>query len=37
MTRNPFTVPSDTPVTDAQALMSREKVHRLPVLDREKK
>lgn len=36
MTRNPFTVSSDTPVTDAQALMSREKIHRLPVLDRQK-
>ncbi|HUX50472.1 MAG TPA: CBS and ACT domain-containing protein [Spirochaetia bacterium] len=36
MTHNPFTVATDTPVTDAQALMSREKVHRLPVLDRQK-
>jgi acetoin utilization protein AcuB len=34
MTRNPITVKPDTPVTDAQALMRREKVHRLPVLDR---
>jgi acetoin utilization protein AcuB len=34
MTRNPITVKPDTPVTDAQALMRQEKVHRLPVLDR---
>ncbi len=34
MTENPFTVRPDTPVTDAQELMRREKVHRLPVLDK---
>jgi acetoin utilization protein AcuB len=34
MTRNPITARPDTPVTEAQALMRREKVHRLPVVDR---
>ncbi|MCA1753640.1 MAG: CBS and ACT domain-containing protein [Spirochaeta sp.] len=33
MTANPFTVQPDTPVTDAQDTMRREKVSRLPVLD----
>ncbi len=37
MTHNPVTVSVETPVTDAQALMKQEKVHRLPVLDRQKK
>jgi len=32
MTRNPFTADVDTPVADAQAMMRREKIHRLPVL-----
>jgi acetoin utilization protein AcuB len=36
MTHNPFTVFTDTPVTDAQALMRREKIHRLPVLSHNK-
>jgi acetoin utilization protein AcuB len=36
MTHNPFTVRTDTPVADAQALMRREKIHRLPVLDNHK-
>ena len=33
MTRNPFTVVESDPVTDAQSLMRREKIHRLPVVD----
>jgi acetoin utilization protein AcuB len=37
MTHNPFTAFTDTPVADAQALMRREKIHRLPVLDHHKK
>ncbi|MFW6362972.1 MAG: CBS and ACT domain-containing protein [Spirochaeta sp.] len=37
MTRNPYTVDWNTPVTDAQALMRREKFHRLPVLSKHKK
>jgi acetoin utilization protein AcuB len=37
MTRNPFTINQHDPVTDAQALMRREKVHRLPVLNNAKK
>ncbi len=36
MTANPFTVQPDTPVTDAQDIMRREKVSRLPVLDHHK-
>lgn len=35
MTRNPITVRPDLPVTEAQALMKREKIHHLPVLDRD--
>jgi len=34
MTRNPVTIQQDVPVTEAQRLMRQEKVHRLPVLDR---
>lgn len=34
MTRNPVTIPPDITVPDAQALMRREKIHRLPVLDK---
>lgn len=34
MTSNPFTIGADEPVTEAQALMRREHVHRLPVLDK---
>lgn len=37
MTRNPVTITPDTPVTEAQALMKREKIHHLPVLDRDEK
>jgi acetoin utilization protein AcuB len=37
MTHNPFTVFVDTPVTDAQAMMRREKIHRLPVLAHDKR
>ena len=36
MTRNPFSVDTKTSVADAQALMKREKIHRLPVLDSKK-
>ncbi len=35
MSRNPITVGPDTPVTEAQALMKREKIHHLPVLARD--
>lgn len=34
MTHNPITVRTDTAVTEAQAIMRREKIHRLPVLDK---
>jgi acetoin utilization protein AcuB len=34
MTRNPITIPPDLSVPDAQAIMRREKIHRLPVLDK---
>lgn len=34
MTRNPVTIPPDITVPDAQALMRREKIHRLPVMDK---
>ncbi len=37
MTRNPITIRPDTPVTEAQALMKREKIHHLPVLDKDEK
>lgn len=37
MTRNPVTATPDMNIQDAKALMVREKVHRLPVLDSEKK
>lgn len=33
MTRNPFTVFTDSSVMEAQKIIRREKVHRLPVLD----
>ena len=35
MTRNPVTATPEMSVADASALMKREKVHRLPVLDKE--
>ena len=35
MSHNPITIRPDTPVTEAQALMKREKIHHLPVLDKE--
>jgi acetoin utilization protein AcuB len=35
MSPNPITIRFDTPVTEAQALMKREKIHHLPVMDRE--
>jgi len=34
MTKNPVFVPPDISVPDAQAIMRREKIHRLPVLDK---
>ena len=34
MTKNPVTVHDDVTVTDARKIMQREKVHRLPVLDK---
>ncbi|ADK79504.1 CBS domain-containing protein [Sediminispirochaeta smaragdinae] len=37
MTHNPFTISDDTAVADAMALIHKEKVHRLPVLDKERK
>lgn len=37
MTRNPVTATPDMNIQDAKELMVREKVHRLPVLDSEKK
>jgi acetoin utilization protein AcuB len=37
MTPNPFTVEETDTVTDAQSLMDREKIHRLPVIDHQKK
>ena len=37
MTQNPVTANPDMSVADASALMKRERVHRLPVLDKDKK
>jgi acetoin utilization protein AcuB len=37
MTHNPITITPDTTVTDAQAIMRREKIHHLPVLDKHNK
>ncbi|WP_320127775.1 CBS and ACT domain-containing protein [uncultured Sphaerochaeta sp.] len=37
MTRNPVTATPDMSVAEASSLMKREKVHRLPVLDKDKK
>lgn len=37
MTKNPLTVASDTPVSEAQILMRKEKIHRFPVLDKHEK
>lgn len=37
MTRNPITITPDVTVPEAQAIMRREKIHRLPVLDGEGK
>jgi acetoin utilization protein AcuB len=36
MTRNPVTITPDTPISEAQRTMRKEKVHRLPVLDKKK-
>ena len=35
MTKNPITVKPDTPVSDAQFLMRKEKVHRFPVIGKD--
>jgi acetoin utilization protein AcuB len=35
MTRDPISIRPDTPVTEAQAMMKREKIHHLPVLDKD--
>ncbi len=37
MTRNPVTATPDMSITEASTLMKQEKVHRLPVLDKDKK
>lgn len=37
MTRNPITVTARHSVSDAQTIMEREKIHRLPVIDEHKK
>jgi len=37
MTRNPVTATPDMSIADASTLMKQEKVHRLPVLDKDKK
>lgn len=37
MTKNPITVKEDTSVFEAQEVMRREKIHHLPVLDKNKK
>lgn len=37
MTRNPVTATPDMSIAEASALMKQEKVHRLPVLDKDKK
>ncbi len=34
MTRNPFTAAPDTPVAEARRIMQREKIHRLPVVNK---
>ncbi len=34
MSKNPITIAPDMPVTEAQALMKREKIHHLPVLEK---
>ena len=37
MTKNPVTISPDANVVEASELMKKEKVHRLPVLDKDKK
>ena len=37
MTRNPVTATPDMSIAEASNLMKQEKVHRLPVLDKDKK
>jgi acetoin utilization protein AcuB len=34
MSKNPITIRPDLPVTEAQAIMKKEKIHHLPVLDK---
>ncbi|MCF7941165.1 MAG: CBS domain-containing protein [Spirochaetia bacterium] len=36
MTQNPVTIRQDVPVAEAQRIMRQEKIHRLPVLDKDK-
>ena len=36
MTKNPVTITPDASVVEASDLMKKEKVHRLPVLDKDK-
>jgi acetoin utilization protein AcuB len=37
MTKNPITVKPDTPVSEAQYTMRKEKIHRFPVVDKDQK
>jgi acetoin utilization protein AcuB len=37
MTKNPLTISPETPVPEARELMKKEKVHRLPVIDKQNK
>jgi len=37
MTRNPLSIKPDTGVSEAQTMMKREKIHHLPVLDKDEK
>ena len=34
MTKNPITISAHTPVSEARDIMKREKIHRLPVVDK---
>ncbi len=37
MTKNPVTIRQDVPIAEAQRLMRQEKIHRLPVIDKNQK
>lgn len=37
MTKNPITISPETPVPEARDIMKKEKIHRLPVVDKNKK